>query len=395
MAAITQAQMEDRVIETVEGQLETIVDRLVAEVDARRLLAGESGSRLVAHLRQAAAAELHAGIRAFSLDRRLPDAPPAESGNLAREAARARVPLAVLMRTYMVALNVYWEAIYDAILACAAPRPVQNELVRVGTRFLQEFIGQISALAAVEYTDERDRAVRRRTLRRLATVRDILAGTGSSRAVLDYDLQLTHRAVVATGAGAEDVLATLRADSQLAVLAVPDGDTVWAWLGGSREALGVAKGALAAAADETVRLGIGREQAGVEGFRVTHRQAVTAHALAVSLERPLVRHDEIALEALAGVDGAAAKQFIQDELRALSAPRERHERLLRTLRAYLDSGQNGAAAAARLGVSARTVSHRLRLIEASLGHPVADRAVELHTALRLRKLANEPHPHVR
>jgi DNA-binding PucR family transcriptional regulator len=170
---------------------------------------------------------------------------------------------------------------------------------------------------------------------------------------------------------------------------VPDDETVWAWIGGAVAAIAQAQGALEAAANESVRVGIGRPQPGLEGFRVTHRQALAAHALAESLGRPVVRHRQFALETLAGGLGPAAAQFIHDELGPLVGSPVRNQRLLPTLGAYLEAGQSGAAAAARLGISARTVSHRLQLIEDALGHSVANRAVELNTALRLRALADE------
>jgi hypothetical protein len=384
---ITPIQLEEFVFEVIEGQMDDIGARLIAEVDARGLLADGFDRQLLVPLRRAATAELHAGMRAFSLDRRLPDAPPAETGDLARQAARARVPLATLIRVYMIALGVYWEAIFDAILTSEAATAVQNDLVRVGTRFLQEFVAHISGLAADEYSDERDRTVRRRTLRRLATVRDILAGTASSGAELDYDLTRMHCGIVATGAGAEDVLASAREGSGLTVLAVPDDDTVWAWMAGDAGALAVAQRALATAATENVRIGVGRIQTGLDGFRVTHRQALAAHALAASLGRPVVTHRDVALETLAGGGGSSAAQFIKDELGPLMAPPR--DRLLPTLSAYLTMGQNGTAAAAALKVSARTVSHRLFLVEEALGHPVAERAVELNTALRLHALTGE------
>jgi PucR C-terminal helix-turn-helix domain/GGDEF-like domain len=389
MSVTTQAQLEEWIIESVEGQMVAIGDRLVAEVDARGLLTAESEGRLLTQLRNAATAELRAGIRAFNLGRRLPVSPPAETGELARQAARARVPLAVLVRVYMVALGVYWEAILDAILASGAPASIQTEVMRIGTHFLHEFVAQISGLAADEYTDEHDRAVHRRTLRRLATVRDVLAGTASTGAALDYNLGLTHCGVVATGAGAEDMLAAVRAAPRVAVLVVPDDETVWAWIGGAVAAIAQAQGALEAVAKENVRVGIGRPQPGLEGFRVTHRQALAAHVLAESLGRPVVRHREFALETLAGGLGPTAAQFIHDELGPLVGSPIRNQRLLHTLSAYLEAGQSGAAAAARLGISARTVSHRLHLIEDALGHSVADRAVELNTALRLRAVADE------
>jgi DNA-binding PucR family transcriptional regulator len=83
-------------------------------------------------------------------------------------------------------------------------------------------------------------------------------------------------------------------------------------------------------------------------------------------------------------DAEAARRFVDDELGALLRANDA-ERMLETLESYFAAGHNGASAAARLGVSSRTVSYRLHAIEEVLGHAIVTRSAELQTALRLHR----------
>jgi DNA-binding PucR family transcriptional regulator len=103
----------------------------------------------------------------------------------------------------------------------------------------------------------------------------------------------------------------------------------------------------------------------------------------------VTHYDEVALEALLGQDERRAREFAHRELVGLDGGDERSRRLRETLQAYFGSGQNAAAAAARLGVHDQTVSYRLRTIEERLGRPVTARRAELDVALRLMELLGD------
>jgi hypothetical protein len=386
MELLSPTEVEDQVIDGFERRLDDVVARLAAEVERQALFVNAADERFLGALRNAVIAELHAGVVGYRLDRRLPAAPPAETADLARRAANAGVPLSALLTFYMVALNIYWEAIHQAILSTPATRETHNTVVTTGTRYLHEYMAHLATLAAKEYGDERERSLRRRTLRRLAVVRDVLSGSAGGDAVLGYNLRATHVALVATGPGAEEAIAALREAASPRALTVADDETIWAWLSGDAAQLTQLERLVASSAGTTPRIGVGRRQDGPDGFRITHRQAATAHELAVRFGRSSVRYEAIALATLAVSDPRTTSIFIADELRPLIGDEQRSERLLETLYAYLESGQNGTTTAARLGTSARTVSHRLRLIEEALGRPVASRAAELHAALRMRRL---------
>ena len=60
-----------------------------------------------------------------------------------------------------------------------------------------------------------------------------------------------------------------------------------------------------------------------------------------------------------------------------------------TLRIFLEEGASFVRAARRLGVHTNTVTYRVHRAEELLGHPVTERQLELHVALRLVSLVDE------
>jgi DNA-binding PucR family transcriptional regulator len=80
-----------------------------------------------------------------------------------------------------------------------------------------------------------------------------------------------------------------------------------------------------------------------------------------------------------------AREFAESVLGHLNQADERGQ-LRQTLRAYFASSQNGASAAAALGVHEQTVSRRLSAIERLIGSPVNQRRAELELALRLEEV---------
>ena len=352
MRPLSPSEVEDQVIEIVERRLDDVVARLAAEVERQALFVNAADERFLGALRNAGVAELHAGIVGYRLERRLPASPPAETADLARRAATAGVPLSALLTFYMVALNIYWEAIHEAILSTPASRETHNIVVATGTKYLHAYMAQMSTLAAREYSDERERALRRRTLRRLEVVRDVLSGAGAGEAVLGYELRTTHIGLVATGPGAEDAVSRVREFAGAHALSVADDAAVWTWVSGDEAQIAQLERLADSDPAPSARVGIGRRQDGPGGFRITHRQAVAAHELAVRLGTSVIRFEDVALAALAAADPSAAATFIADELRRLMVDPQRSERLLETLYAYLECGQNGTSTAARLGTSA-------------------------------------------
>lgn len=158
----------------------------------------------------------------------------------------------------------------------------------------------------------------------------------------------------------------------------------WGWLGGPQPSADL-RGLLAGLElPDATQLSLGDPGLGAAGFRASHRQAQHAQVAGEHTGRAVTHYDDVALEALAGHDRAAARAFVARELGDLDADDRRAGRLRQTLLAWFRAGHNAAAAAAVLGVHEQTVANRLRAVEDRTGRPPAERRAELEMALRLR-----------
>jgi hypothetical protein len=98
---------------------------------------------------------------------------------------------------------------------------------------------------------------------------------------------------------------------------------------------------------------LGRPGTGVGGFAASHRQALEARRVAqLSRRRPgaVVRYRDVGLTALASIDPALARSFVEEELGPLAEPTDDMRRLTATLRVYLEERASPRRAARRLGL---------------------------------------------
>ncbi len=259
----------DRVTQAVREREDELVDRMLERFadDVPDSAVGEDPDmtavvRLSCHGNlQAALSQLaHGGPP-------LPSGPPSQAIEAARTSVRAGVPLADLLQTYRVGQAVCWDAMLDAIESAAEiGDQARTDALRTCTHFLFAYVDAVIPYVTEEYTREHDRLLRGREQRRVQLIRDLLEGGEVNGGELGYDLNATHRGLVAWGAGADAELARVAEalDSRALVVAV-SGQTVWCWLAGGsagedrplRAALGGWGGGLA----------VGRAAIGPEGFR--------------------------------------------------------------------------------------------------------------------------------
>ena len=136
----------------------------------------------------------------------------------------------------------------------------------------------------------------------------------------------------------------------------------------------------------------GSPAAGVEGFRRSHLEALSARRIATLTRRrpaPVTPYDEVALAALASVDVEQARAFVLAELGPLAADDDRSARLAATLQVYLEENLSPRRTAQRLGVHENTIINRIRTAQEDLPYPIERRACELQAALRIIRLAQE------
>lgn len=117
------------------------------------------------------------------------------------------------------------------------------------------------------------------------------------------------------------------------------------------------------------RMATGRTAKGLDGFRLTHREAMAATELArrsSTLPR-VVQYSDVELVSMLATDPDRAQVFVHRVLGPLAAPGARAQELRDTLAAWIDSDRSIATTSQALFVHRNTVSYRLRQLEEMLG----------------------------
>jgi hypothetical protein len=341
---------------------------------------------------------------------------PPQAAAQAHRAARNGVSLDTVMRRYMVGQALLWDYILEEADRVdwnpAHPAQPEGGRVREMLRAQASLVDRLVSDVAREHMGELERARRSRRHRLLERVKALLAGEdehaghssgAAAQAGLDpelgYDLSAEHIGVIARGEGARELLREVADGLDRRLLSVDNSQgTVWAWLGGRRllqmSDLKVAlseKGRRAREREQEVlsgdlRIAVGEPAWGIEGWRLTHRQAQAA--LIVALRRPsaLTCYRDVALLASALKDRALAEALIDIYISPLEHGRGGGRVLRETLRAYLSAECNVSSAAKATKVARSTVIKRLRAIEERLGRTLSPPAAELEVALALDEL---------
>jgi DNA-binding PucR family transcriptional regulator len=130
---------------------------------------------------------------------------------------------------------------------------------------------------------------------------------------------------------------------------------------------------------------IGDPAQGIPGFRRSLADAQRAERVRHTAGRELpdvLTFREVQLDTLLLSDTRARQRFLRTELGPLASDTKDSAKLRATLDAWLSSGSN-VSAAAMLNLHEHTVRSHLRRAEELLGRPLAERRLELQTALRL------------
>jgi hypothetical protein len=272
-----------------------------------------------------------------------------------------------------------------------------REMSRAQTALLDHLVIGVTR----EHVTELQRAGCSREQRVLERVRILLAGDypdtgmvpGGADPELDYDLDDEHVGVIALGAGGDAAMRGVANRLQRPLLCVArERGIVWAWLGGRRVLpVDEVEQACAEQATGDVRFVLGESASGLEGWRLTHRQAQAALLVAQRKPQHVTRYGDVALVAAALGDEALGRSLVEVYLSPLMNTRG-GEVLLQSLRAYLGAGCSVSSAAAVLGVARKTVEGRLRAIEEKLDRTLHPCPAELEVALLLDELAPAPSP---
>jgi PucR C-terminal helix-turn-helix domain len=353
---------------------------------------GAGDAEYVAGLRVAVGVAVEHGLRGVELGEVGPGlgAVPGEALVQARRAARAGVRLDTVLRRYVLGSTVVGDFLMQE---------AEGEEFAGHGRMLREALGAQGAvldrlLSAVtgEYARELEQLECSPEQRRVEYVQRLLAGGGAGDSGdLEYELEGWHVGVIATGPDGMRVLRGAAVDLGCRLLCLARGEsTAWGWLGCRHKlAIGDVERACAGERDLDVSFVVGEPGSGLEGWRLTHRQAQAALRVAYYCPRYFTGYAEVALLAAVLGDAMLAGSLIEIYLEPLGGEHNGGVVLRETLRAYFAAERNASSAASALRVTRRTVENRLRTVKERLGWPLRTRQAELEIALRLEEILDE------
>jgi hypothetical protein len=340
-------------------------------------------------LRSALAAGLDYGLAAIAAPQRDPDPVPIEILAQARLAARNGVSLDATLRCHSAGHSL----LADGLLEEAAAVDLGAAELRSALRALALRYDRIVAAAGEEH--EREALVLQGAAsRRHILLRRLLAGEPLDTTALKYPFEVNHLALIVAGEDAAPLLARLGEffDRRL-LLAEPDAQLAWAWLGGRRP---FAESEIDRIASypwpEGCAVACGEPGGGIAGWRLSHRQAAAALAVAQRGSDRIVHYAEVTLLASALQDDLLLASLRRRYLVPLESERDGGAAAKKTLRAYFAASGNVSSAAAALRISRSTMRSRLASVEERLGRPLEAIATPLQLALDLERLEGSTEP---
>ena len=311
---------------------------------------------------------------------------PSTAAEQARRSARAGVRLDTVLRRYAAGDRLLGDFIMDEA-DCFSSQALREILRAHGPQ-----VDRLMAAVATEYMDEVARMKRSPTQRLAERVQRLVAGEGPADVSdLKYTFDAWHLGMIVKGTKAEACVRDLGTGLDSQTLVVPRGDgTAWVWLG-ARQPLAApdVERLLSTGLAGDLQVAVGEPRKGLEGWRLTHREAQAAQEVMLRKPQRLTRARDVILLAAVLRDESLAKSMSETYLAPLEGHGDSGAVLRETLRAYFSAGLNAATAAAALAVDRHTVQRRLRKVEEALGRLLPDCHAELVVALGLDELEAE------
>lgn len=304
----------------------------------------------------------------------------------ARRAARSGVGLETVLLRYTVGNRILSDFVMEEV--DRFPSQALREVMSAQGALVESLMAGVSA----EYKLEVERAGRSLEQRRGERILRLLAGEYVACEAYDYDYRFEdawHLGMIMVGGRVREAVRSLGAGWDRDVLSVGrDETTMWVWLGGrDRSSIVGLESRLSNIADMGVSVALGEPSSGIQGWRLTHRQAQSALLVALHQPRGITRYAENMLLATALQDETLATSLQEIYMAPLASQRDGGAVLRETLCRYFEVAGNAATAAAILKVDRHTVERRLQKIEDKLGRMLCTCQAELEVALRLHELA--------
>ena len=315
-----------------------------------------------------------------------------ESLTIARYLIRRGLDESTAVDAYRIGQNVAWRAWMQIAFALTSDQDELHELLDVSARSIASFIDETVAAIYRQLQVEREALTRGTHAEHREIVALILDGAPITRQHaenrLGYRLGQDHTAAVIWGDESNTKLSDLdraveamarNADGRRPLSVLAGAATRWVWLPGAD---GPDLSGVAAAVSQLpgVRIALGPNAAGMEGFRRSHFDAITTQRMVVrmgSVQR-VVSFADVELIALITADPERADRFIKHTLGDFeSADAELHQSVL----TFVHERCNASRAAARCFTHRNTLLRRLSRADELLPQPLKDSSVHVAVAL--------------
>ncbi len=401
------AKLAGRTIEIADDTMEQLVARRVADFRPGRPAFASMEGNL-----RAAFSRLEQGTTGVG-------APPAAL-LVAQDFATAGLDDKSILEIYHVGHALIWERwVLPALVAECSNTSILGRCAQIAHRDLFDYLNQVAHEVMVQVRSERFRSSG--TSAALDVVTGVLAGLDPGADIRGYPLATTHLAFICwvgpeesvhpirdVSAAAASLCDLLGADRQLLV---PNGSReIFGWASvraadylpgrsGPEEDTSlehptldvVALSRSTAQAAPSVHVALGSFATGLEGFRLSHDEALHAKDYCAATDRDppsFTRYETVAYEALLVSDRSAARRYARRQLEDLSGDSERMQVLRDTALTFLQTGRSYSRTARALGVHRNTVLYRLRKVEQLLHRRLDAAAPEIHAALVIANSLN-------
>lgn len=317
--------------------------------------------------------------------------------DLARTLARRGFELPLLLSVYRIGQRALWHFITDVLQTQVTDPALRSAVLLQFWSHAAHWLDTSVEALIVKFTEEREQWQRGALARRAAVVNTILAGQSvdidAAATTLAYPLRQSHTAFTLRvdekvpesdiqpliESTARTVSAALRGGRPLIVSS--GARAAWCWTAAPQITLGAAAPQL----PTTVTGTAGFCHSGLEGFRLSHSEAVAALAVTEGRSAGLTRFRDVEIACLAAgiLDDEARAAFVRRQLGSLADADDATRRLRDTLRVYLQHAADATVAGELLNLHPNTVRYRIRQAEKRLGHSIAQQRIHIELALEI------------
>jgi DNA-binding PucR family transcriptional regulator len=333
--------------------------------------------------------------------------PPTAALEHARRMAQRGVDADSLVRGYRLGHQAVVGIVLDEIRAAQLETQLGLDVFEQISSSSFRYIDRVSGLVLIAYQSERDRWLANQSRLRALRVREVLGGgdidLDEVTNAIRYPLHRSHLALIVWCAESENgnelvvmerfvtELAKSLGASERPLFVAADRVTGWAWVpltieGAADAAVRIREFANARA--DAPWIAAGDPLPGVDGFRRSHRQALTARAvvLASGSHPPAVTvasDPGLVVAARFCDDLEHARAWVGDVLGPLASATDSDERMRETLREFLHNGSSFKATADELHLHVNSVKYRVQRALERRGIPITDDRLDVETALLL------------